>query len=93
MKEEKNKKTLEVLTKINSLLDEVRDLFPPPNQIMNPTIKAKPTNNENYPLKILKRVNGIIKGFNEENAERKLKNLVALLSSPNIVALVKKKEN
>ncbi len=91
--EENNKNAFEVLTKINNLLDEVRDLFPPSNQTRNPAIKMKPINNEIYSFKTLKRVKEIIKDFNEESSERKLKNLLAFLSNPNMVAFLKRKDN
>jgi hypothetical protein len=74
---EDNKKALEALEKINKILDEVKYLFP---MIPKSEVKVKVVNKKYAdPLKILKRINGIIVNFNKDNAEIKLKNLLRFL--------------
>ena len=80
MSENENKRITDAFAKIELAINEINDLFP---SIPKTQIKIRTTTD---PLKILKRMHGIIKNYNEENAERKLKNLVALL----IVTLPKK---
>lgn len=78
MAEENNKKSLEALNKIEQILNEVRDLF---TDIPKVQIEAKLASKKyENPLKILKRVNGIIINYNESNAERKLKSLLNFLA-------------
>jgi len=52
------------------VLDEARGQF-------TEEIKEEKTK----PEKLLKRVQGIIKGFNEENSERKIKNLIKFMDA------------
>lgn len=71
---ENNEKAIKALKKIEKVIDEVRDLFP--------TIKKEvkiSTNKFNNPLQILKRVNGIIINYDENNAQRKLESLLKFL--------------
>jgi len=78
MNEEQNKRALDALRKIEVTLEEIKDLFPliPAGQVKIKVANPKYTE----PLKILKRVNnGIIKNFDESNAERKLKSLLEFL--------------
>lgn len=77
--EEQNKKAVEALKKVEVILDEVKDLFP---LITKEKIRIKlPDSEPSESVKILKRVNGIIKNFNEDNAERKLKSLLQFVSA------------
>lgn len=79
MSEENNKKGLEALEKIQEILDGVRHLFPETAKSVNfGNSKRKPPVN---PLKVLKRVQGIITNYNEDNAESKLKSLFAFLKA------------
>ncbi len=77
MNEAQNKRVLDALRKIEIALEEIKDLFPliPAGQIKIKVANPKYTE----PLKILKRVNGIIKNLDESNAERKLKSLLEFL--------------
>jgi len=71
---ENNEKAIEALKKIEKVIDEVRDLFP--------TIKKEvkiSVNKFSNPLQVLKRVNGIIINFDEDNAQRKLESLLKFL--------------
>ena len=71
---ENNEKAIEALKKIEKVIDEVRDLFP--------TIKKEVkmcVNKFNNPLQVLKRVNGIIINYDEDNAQRKLESLLKFL--------------
>jgi len=71
---ENNEKAIEALKKIEKVIDEVRDLFP--------TIKKEvkiSVNKFNNPLQVLKRVNGIIINYDEDNAQRKLESLLKFL--------------
>jgi hypothetical protein len=67
-----SKKGLDALQKIDKILSELRGFFPEP---INKLPKNK-NGEESNPIRLLKRVNGIITGFNEENAERKVNNLL-----------------
>lgn len=76
---DKEQRTYMVLEEIWAILEKNADILP--TSIPKETIKKY---SENYPdkvEKILKRIRGIIKGFNAENSERKLKNVSALLQS------------
>lgn len=74
---ENNKRAFDALKRINKILDEVRDLFPtiPKSEVKDKIVNKKYSD----PLKILKRINGILGNFNEDNAEIKLKNLLRFL--------------
>lgn len=74
---ENNKRAFDALKRINKILDEVRDLFPtiPKSEVKDKVVNKKYSD----PLKILKRINGILGNFNEDNAEIKLKNLLRFL--------------
>jgi len=78
MPEEINQKALEALNKIESALNEVRDFFP--DMIKEP-IKISNVKNDKYKdtLKILKKIDRIIVNYNQDNAERKLTNLIGFL--------------
>jgi hypothetical protein len=66
---------LETLEKISKILGA--DLSSPSGIKATKNIKAKPFD----PQKILKRAQGIIKNYNQDNAEKKLANLVALIKA------------
>lgn len=66
-----NKKELNALQKIDKILSEFREFFPAPIQL-----PKKKSGEDSDPMRLLKRVNGIIKGFNEENSKRKVDNLL-----------------
>ena len=71
--EQKNKKIQEALGKISTILEGVRELYP--DAVKTSPIKITTPNS----LRTLKRIDGIIKGFNEGNAERKLNSVMAFL--------------
>ena len=70
-------KTLAAIQKIDEILSQFRDYFPAPIKI----IKNEKVEDSMYHLKLLKRVSGIIKGYNEENAIMKASNLVKLFDA------------
>jgi len=74
--EQKNKRIQDALSNITKVLETMRDLYP---DIPKGQIEIKNTKYAKDPLKILKRIDGIIKGFNEENAERKFNSVMAFL--------------
>lgn len=65
-------KELKAIQKIDEILMDFRESF------ISPIIKLpkKKNGEEVDPVKLLKRVNGIIKGFTEENAKRKVDSLI-----------------
>jgi len=65
-------KALQALKDIDSILNGVRNFFPKTSE------ERKESSNE---VRLLKRASGIIVKFNEENAERKLKSLIAFIDS------------
>ena len=71
---ENNEKAIEALKKIEKVIDEVRDLFP----TLKKEVKIS-VNKFNNPLQVLKRVNGIIINYDEDNAQRKLESLLKFL--------------
>ena len=71
-------RAIEALRKIETVINEVRDIFP--NIIKKEQIKIVPKD-DNDPIRILKRVSGIIVNYNESNAERKLESLLKYLVS------------
>ena len=71
-------RAIEALRKIETVINEVRDIFP--NIIKKEQIKIVPKD-DNDPIRILKRVSGIIVNYNESNAERKLESLLKYLGS------------
>ena len=72
---ENNEKAIEALKKIEEIINGVSDMFP--------NIKSKqaefPAKKYNDPVKVLKRIDGIIKYYDENNAERKLESLLKFL--------------
>ena len=82
MEETKNELALEALEKINGILDGIRGNFPLSPQAEERATKAKGAAGRKPldPMRVLKRVNGIIKNYHEGNAERKVKSLVEFLS-------------
>lgn len=69
---ENKERAFEALKKIEKVINEVKDLFP---NIKKGQIIAS-VKKYNDPLKILKRVHGIIINYDESNAERKLESLL-----------------
>jgi len=67
---DKKELALKILREVDKVLDEARGQF-------TEEIKEEKTK----PEKLLKRVQGIIKGFNEENSERKIKNLIKFMDA------------
>lgn len=74
---ENNQKALEAIKKIEKVINEVRDLFP---TIEMKQIKIKVKKDSNA-LRILKRVDGIIKNYDKANAKRKFETLLKFLES------------
>lgn len=68
-------RAIDALKKIEDILNDVRDLYPEVKKV-----KVSETKFLNA-FAVLKRVNGIIVNYNEENAERKLKSLMAFLGT------------
>lgn len=66
---DKKEIALNVLREVNEVLSKTRGQF----------IEEIPKEEKTQPEKLLRRVEGIIKGFNEENAERKIKNLIKFM--------------
>ena len=71
---EQTKRGLEALEKIWKAVMEVEDI------LSIPVTKKTPGIREERLPKIIKRVRGIIKGYHEGNAMRKLNSLAALLN-------------
>jgi hypothetical protein len=70
-----NSKAFKALEKIEVIINEVRDTFPSVKKD-----RAKISLKEvNDPVKILKRVGGIITNYTEQNATRKLSSLLEYL--------------
>lgn len=79
MNENNKKEAIKILKDVEEVLSGAKKLFP---RIFESKAKRKAViAKDSYadPLKTLKRVNGIISNFNENNAEEKLKNLLAFL--------------
>ena len=74
-----NKRIVGAFSKIEEVLNEIRDLLPESKAPIKITVQK----NQPHAQKILKRVWGIIKNYNEENSERKLQNLFKLLQGLN----------
>lgn len=72
-------KALEALKEIGQTLEGIKDLFPkiPKSTRLKFLDRLHPDN----PVETLKRINGIIKNYNEDNAEMKLENLLKFLSA------------
>ncbi|MDP3875162.1 MAG: hypothetical protein Q8Q22_01415 [bacterium] len=66
-----SKKELNALQRIDDILSEFKEFFPAPIQL-----PRKKSGEEFDPMRLLKRVNGIIIGFNDDNAKRKVDNLL-----------------
>lgn len=76
----------EALSAINNVLEKYKNKYPEmflKNENAKKGIVNKKVKTEIDPLKILKRVDGIIKNYNEQNATRKLENLINLISQLN----------
>lgn len=69
--ENNKQKALTAIQKIDELVSQFKDIFPSPIA----KLPNKKNGEQIDPIRTLKRVNGIIKGFNEENATRKLDSL------------------
>lgn len=72
---ENNNRAFEALRKIEKVIEEIKDLFSNPKKLGIKNISKK----YDDPLKMLKRINGIITNYDETNAERKLKSLFQFL--------------
>ena len=70
-------RALDALNKIETVLDTVKDLFP---EAKGGAVKISDTARSNA-FVVLKRVMGIISNYNEENAEKKLKNVMKFLGA------------
>lgn len=81
---ENEKRAVAALKKIEEAINEIRDIFP---EVKKEKVKILPTKKYSDPIRILKTINGIIKNYTEENAERKLKSLLGFLK----ITLNKKK--
>lgn len=79
MSEDNKTKALDALEKILNIINGVKDILPqPPKEKMSVNL-----DNPKYadPLKILKRVMGIVGKPTEEDAERRLKDLMGFLGT------------
>ncbi|MGC9602211.1 MAG: hypothetical protein ABSE76_00490 [Minisyncoccia bacterium] len=74
-------KALETLKKVQALLTEAGMVAAPPRAAKEKSTKPKKEPRPADPVALLTRVQGIIKNFNEDNAEGKLQNLIALVSA------------
>ncbi len=77
---ENKQRAFKAIDEINSILITVLDIIPVGNA--NTLIDQQKTKSEKFlkdPVKKLKRVSGIIKNYNENNAELKLKGLLNFL--------------
>lgn len=72
---ENKERVTEALRKIEMVINEVRDLFP---SIKKEQIQIS-TKKYDDPIKVLKKIDGIIRHYDESNAERKLENLLNFL--------------
>lgn len=72
---ENEERAVEALKKIEKAIGEVKDLFPP---LKKGQIKISVKKYDD-PIRILKRVHGIIINYDKSNAERKLDSLLKFL--------------
>lgn len=76
-----DKKAIKALKEIQKTIDHVKDIFDKEEVSLDKDKKESNNKKQIKPKKTLKRVQGIIKNFNEDNAYRKLKHLVRFLDS------------